>query len=115
MLNLSCRHEHLYRKISKNIIQSDEFSSAAKQLGDCQVILCTLSMLSNHRISLFTHQIPITSLVVDEASQIALSDFVLPLSSARNLCKLTFIGDEKQCKCILLYLLQIFLLIYIIY
>lgn len=54
-------------------------------------------MLSNPRIDMFTNKIPIKSLVVDEASQIALSDFVHPLSSLKSLEKLSFIGDDKQC------------------
>ena len=92
------RHEHLYVKLNKNIVPSSGFTSALKQLGDCQVILCTLSMLSNKRLDLFTNKVPMKSLVVDEASQIALSGFVYPLSVFNKLEKLSFIGDDKQCK-----------------
>ncbi|KAI0078805.1 hypothetical protein K474DRAFT_811260 [Panus rudis PR-1116 ss-1] len=89
-------HEHLYQRVSRNIIRSDEFKTAAKELQGCQVILCTLSMLSHFLISNFTSQIPIQTLVVDEASQIKVSDYLHPLKTFHSIRKLCFIGDDKQ-------------------
>lgn len=96
---LSLRHEHLYHKVQKNIISSDTFhiGSTKSNLKDCQVILCTLSMLSSRNISKFTRQIPLKILVVDEASQIEVGNYVSTFSEFKDsLRKLCFIGDDKQ-------------------
>jgi len=69
-------HEHLYTKISDNVIQSDELTqngfSAIKVLKGCKVMLCTLSMLSSPllKIAGIIRNVPLHTLVVDEASQI---------------------------------------------
>ncbi len=98
MLN---RHDHIYQDFSRKVIQSSHFTSVAKNpraLEGCKVILCTLSMLSNYKLSIFTSKIPINYLVVDEASQINVSDYISPLSSISTIQKLCFIGDDKQCE-----------------
>ena len=92
------RHEHLYTAVNKNIIRSDLFRKADKLLGDCSVILCTLSMLSNQLIKKFTTLVPVTTLVVDEASQISINDYIPALQQFPSLRKMCFIGDDKQCK-----------------
>lgn len=92
------RHEHLYYKIAAKTVQSDQFTSAAKDLNDCEVVLCTISMLSHPRIKLFTSRVPLCTLVIDEASQIAINDYISPLNSFSTIHKLCFIGDDKQCK-----------------
>ncbi|KAF7424522.1 hypothetical protein PC9H_009829 [Pleurotus ostreatus] len=70
-------HEHLYQKIQPHVIQSDEFTEyLGVRLKGVQVILCTLSMLSNKHISRFTSSVPLQTLVVDEASQIEVGDYV---------------------------------------
>ncbi|CAL1716327.1 unnamed protein product [Somion occarium] len=89
-------HEHLYHRIARNVIRSDQFYQGCKDLAGCRVILCTLSMLSHPRITLFTSPIPIRSLVVDEASQINVSQYMHPLSTFPTIHKLCFIGDDKQ-------------------
>jgi hypothetical protein len=94
------RHEHLYLKVQKNLISSDtfHFASSKSNLKDCQVILCTLSMLSNARISNFTKEIPLKTLVVDEASQIEVGNYISIFTEFKDsLRKLCFIGDDKQC------------------
>jgi hypothetical protein len=92
------RHEHLYSKIQDNIIRSDTFKGAQSRIQDCQVILCTLSMLSNPAIRKFTWSIPVQTLVVDEASQIEIGDYLAVFTSFfRTLRKVCFIGDDKQC------------------
>lgn len=89
-------HEHLYQRLNANIICSDEFRTAEKQLNGCPVVLCTLSMLSNTRVQGFMHVVSINTLVVDEASQIAIQDYVPPLSIYSTIQKMCFIGDNKQ-------------------
>ena len=98
-----CRHEHLYEKIEQNIIRSDNFSqdvvSMERQLAGSRVILCTLSMLSHHRLPLFTRLVPVEVVIVDEASQIEIGDYIPMLHlHERTIRKLVFIGDDKQCE-----------------
>lgn len=95
------RHEHLYQKIQENVIQSNDFPEqpviADRLLLGSRVILCTLSMLSDNRIAEFTRLVPVEVVVVDEASQIEIGDY-LPLlfRFQKTLRKLAFIGDDKQ-------------------
>lgn len=95
------RHEHLYEKIQANVIQSSDFPedavSATRMLLGSKVILCTLSMLSNPRLGVITRQVPLELVIVDEASQIEVGDY-LPMLNRYNttLRKLVFIGDDKQ-------------------
>ncbi|KAG5651359.1 hypothetical protein H0H81_008928 [Sphagnurus paluster] len=91
-------HEHIYTQIkAENIIRSDRFKSVRpKTLSNCKVILCTLSMLSNINIPVFTRLVPIKTLIVDEASQIEIGNYMAVLSSCRTLRKVCFIGDDKQ-------------------
>ena len=98
-----CRHEHLYEKIEENIIRSDDFIddvvSTERRLGDSRVILCTLSVLSHHRLPVFTRLVPIEVVIVDEASQIEIADYIPMLHLyERTIRKLVFIGDDKQCE-----------------
>ncbi|KAJ7274279.1 P-loop containing nucleoside triphosphate hydrolase protein [Mycena haematopus] len=95
-------HEHLYEKINPNLIRSDKLTddivAIDRRLLGSKVILCTLSMLSNPRISAVTHIVPIQTVIVDEASQVQIGDY-LPMVSlfSTTLRKLVFIGDDKQC------------------
>lgn len=79
------RHEDLYEEIVHNLIRSDDlFTNGDKALTErlflgCRVVLCTLSMLSNpglDNIGLFP-LIPVNRLVVDEASQICVSEYMV--------------------------------------
>ncbi|KAF8813238.1 P-loop containing nucleoside triphosphate hydrolase protein [Phlegmacium glaucopus] len=97
--NFHLWHEHLYPKIKKNIIFSNTFYSAASKsnLRDFQVILCTLSMLSNPNIYKFTKEIPLKAMIVDEASQIEVGNYISIFTNFKqSLCKVCFIGDDKQ-------------------
>ncbi|KAG6813951.1 hypothetical protein H0H92_005206 [Tricholoma furcatifolium] len=94
-------HEHLYEKLERNFIRSDEFSddkvATERLLLNSRVILCTLSMLSNNRILHFARIVPLETIIVDEASQIEVGDYLVPLSRFKSsLRKLVFIGDHKQ-------------------
>lgn len=98
---ISTRHEHLYKKISKNTIRTDIMpkpTALKKELQDTQVVLCTLSMISSPRRKAVSQLIPIINVVVDEASQIEVSQYI-PLfkTFGHTLRKICFIGDDKQC------------------
>ena len=57
-------------------------------------------MLSSDRIvkSHFTELVPVETLIVDEASQVEIGDYLVPLSKFYySLQKIIFIGDDKQC------------------
>jgi hypothetical protein len=100
-LTASLRHEHLYGKIRENIIVSDIKSDDLREkLQGTQVILCTLSMISNQRLQkVATQMVPIINVIVDEASQIEVGQY-MPLfkSFGETLREVCFVGDDKQCK-----------------
>ncbi|KIK80430.1 hypothetical protein PAXRUDRAFT_158702 [Paxillus rubicundulus Ve08.2h10] len=91
-------HEHLYTNIRANLITSEEFSTRLSELHGCPVVLCTLSMLSGD--SLRRHDafkmVPVQSVVVDEASQIEIGDYIPMFSTITTIRKVTFIGDDMQ-------------------
>ncbi|KAF5359600.1 hypothetical protein D9756_003108 [Leucocoprinus leucothites] len=94
-------HEHLYEEIIHNVIRSDDFPpypvAAERRLAGSRVILCTLSMLCNDRISVFTRLVPPTVFIFDEASQIEVGGYVPMLHRfQKTMQKLVFIGDDKQ-------------------
>ena len=72
-----------------------------RQLGGARVILCTLSMVANPRLGAcgLTRLVRVQTVIVDEASQIELGDY-LPLLHlfSSSLRKLVCIGDDKQCE-----------------
>ncbi|KIJ66999.1 hypothetical protein HYDPIDRAFT_85399 [Hydnomerulius pinastri MD-312] len=90
-------HEHLYTMIRLNtIIINEEFQT--RQLHNCPVVLCTLSMLSSstlQRRGVFDAA-PIRTVVIDEASQIEIGDYIPLFSSFPTIRKVTFIGDNMQ-------------------
>ena len=65
------------------VICSDELpktqGEVARMFGDVTVVLCTLSMLSNPKLKEcgLIRVIPVTSLVIDEASQIDVFEFMV--------------------------------------
>ncbi|KAG2051633.1 hypothetical protein BDR06DRAFT_983427 [Suillus hirtellus] len=100
-------HEHLYERLEHCFIRSDLFGGGPVAISrlllnehtnePTRVILCTLSMLSNPRIEEFTRQVPVQTVIFDEASQIEVGDY-LPLLQRfqHSLQKMVFIGDDKQ-------------------
>lgn len=68
-------------------------------MGGAKVILCTISMLSNPKLPVFTGVVPVETVIVDEASQIEIGCY-LPLIHhfQSTLAKLVLIGDDKQRK-----------------
>ncbi|KAF7336708.1 Regulator of nonsense transcripts 1 [Mycena venus] len=100
-LTLVRRHEHLYQKIMDNVLRSDDmdddFEQMEQRMLHSRVVLCTLSMLSNPRLSAITRLVPLQTLMVDEASQVEIGDFVPMLYRfSRSLQKMVFIGDDRQ-------------------
>jgi regulator of nonsense transcripts 1 len=105
--SLCLRHEHLYERLEHCFIRSDWFGGGPLAVSrlllnehtntHTRVILCTLSMLSNRRIEEFTRQVPVQTVLFDEASQIEVGDY-LPLLQRfqHSLQKMVFIGDDKQ-------------------
>jgi superfamily I DNA and/or RNA helicase len=56
-------------------------------------------MLSNNRLAPFARIVPVQTVIVDEASQIEVGDYLPMLHRyQRTLQKLVFIGDDKQCE-----------------
>jgi regulator of nonsense transcripts 1 len=81
--NTRHRHEELYVEIENMVIRSDEIpdspNDVSRLFGDVTVVLCTLGTLSNSKLNdcgLF-RIIPVRSLVVDEASQIDVFEFMV--------------------------------------
>ena len=97
------RHEHLYKKIERSIIRTDDLHrpGALEKVEGAQVILCTLDTISNPKLREFgfTQAVPINRVVIDEASQIEIGQY-LPLFEffGDTLRKLCFIGDDQQCE-----------------
>ena len=85
------RHEEIYFKLQDKLVRSDDLAAdpvvVERKLGSTNVILCTLSMLSN--VSLDTagifNLVPMVRLIVDEASQIDTFEFFVSLISPRAL------------------------------
>ncbi|KAL1674028.1 P-loop containing nucleoside triphosphate hydrolase protein, partial [Schizophyllum commune] len=96
-------HEALYELIEDKLIRSDEFPAATRELkmmmGDACVILSTVSMLSNpklHQLRMFTDVMPVERLVIDEASQINVFEFMPLVAKFSKISKICFFGDPKQ-------------------
>lgn len=53
-------------------------------------------MLSSPMIRIFMKECPLKTLIIDEASQIHVGDYVSVFYKNRNLRKVCFIGDDKQ-------------------
>lgn len=96
------RHEHLYGKIERNVIRSEKFGDkivVEQLLRGSRVILCTLSTFCHPRFDSagFALFVPVDTVIVDEASQIEVGDYVPLLGHhGRKINKLVFIGDDKQ-------------------
>ncbi|KIY67258.1 hypothetical protein CYLTODRAFT_490757 [Cylindrobasidium torrendii FP15055 ss-10] len=91
-------HDHLYTTLTPCIIRSTTFRTVQrKEFAATQVFIATLSMLSSRFISKFMSVVPLRTLVVDEASQIKVSEYINVFTSFKDtLQKMCFIGDPKQ-------------------
>lgn len=79
----SFRHEHIYEAVEEHLVRSDEFPedirALERVLNGSRIILSTLCMLSNpalHQNGMFT-LVPVNTLVVDEASQINVFEYMV--------------------------------------
>ncbi|KAF5372451.1 hypothetical protein D9757_009904 [Collybiopsis confluens] len=98
-------HEHIYKEIEKHLIRTDSLPkdrlAVSRMIGSSTVILSTLGLLSNPTLDnngTFTI-VPVENLVVDEASQIDVFDYMHVFHHFRKtLRKVCFFGDPKQCK-----------------
>ncbi|KLO11671.1 hypothetical protein SCHPADRAFT_830720 [Schizopora paradoxa] len=107
-------HEHIYEeRIKEQMLRTDEFPPNALEVmrlfQGVRVVLCTLSTLSNPILTerkVFYH-VPLSNLVVDEASQIGIFNYLRPSYSRcgllqhlfgqfKTLTKVCFFGDPKQ-------------------
>ncbi|KAJ7734738.1 P-loop containing nucleoside triphosphate hydrolase protein [Mycena maculata] len=93
-------HGHLYEGIKEYFISSKDFSKIpAASIKGCQVMvrICIFIHLSNPLPYKFTKQVPVHTIVVDEASQIEIGDYIpVFISFSSTLQKMCFIGDPKQ-------------------
>ncbi|KAJ7593254.1 P-loop containing nucleoside triphosphate hydrolase protein [Mycena floridula] len=94
-------HEHLYSKIEANVIRSDELPENAyameRLLKGSRVVLCTLSMITNDKMATLCRVVPVETVMIDEASQIAVGDYIPMLYQfGHTIKKIVFIGDDKQ-------------------
>ncbi|KAI0090550.1 P-loop containing nucleoside triphosphate hydrolase protein [Irpex rosettiformis] len=97
-------HEHLYVEIQENLIRADDLSQfkdayeTERSLLGSRIILCTLSTLSNPVLNschMFKNM-PVEKLVVDEASQINVFEYMHLFHKFEDLEKVCFFGDPKQ-------------------
>ena len=99
------RHEHLYEVIGHNMIESGNFKKTdlenERMVSGSRVMLCTISMLSSRKVmQSFTKIVPVQTVIIDEASQIEVGDYLPALAKYKtSLRKMVFIGDDKQCRC----------------
>ncbi|KAH9925856.1 P-loop containing nucleoside triphosphate hydrolase protein, partial [Epithele typhae] len=94
-------HEHLYGGVEDHLIVSDDLTKLAdtvRMLDDSQVVVCTLSMLSNPALDGcgLTDLVPVERLVIDEASQIDSFELMHLFYKFNNLQKVCMFGDPKQ-------------------
>jgi hypothetical protein len=113
------RHEQLYEEVVAKVIRADELPESKREVEmtfrGATVVLCTLSMLSNPKLAEcgLLDLLPLNSLVIDEASQIDVFEFMVsPVSGVSTisdtlnqhlfykffkvLTKVCFFGDPKQ-------------------
>ncbi|KAF9529892.1 hypothetical protein CPB83DRAFT_240942 [Crepidotus variabilis] len=95
-------HEHIYEEVAERLIRSDEIpdpSELGRLFDRCQIVLSTLSMLSNpvlHQCQIFK-MVPMERLVVDEASQINIFEYLHIFHRFHeSLLKVCFFGDKQQ-------------------
>lgn len=96
-------HEDIYTMIESYLLRSDQFpkdkTSLSQTLGATEIILCTLSMISHPLLKAngMFECVPIKRLIVDEASQINIFEY-LPIFTRfrKTLRKVCFFGDPNQ-------------------
>ncbi|KAG8932861.1 hypothetical protein FRC02_000422 [Tulasnella sp. 418] len=97
-------HEHIYYEtLSDKLVRFDDISERHRHadilFSDVHIVLCTISMLSNPGLHLkgITKHVPVTRVIIDEASQIYVGQYMHLLHNYRkDLVKISFFGDPKQ-------------------
>ncbi|KAI5119293.1 hypothetical protein M0805_008208 [Coniferiporia weirii] len=95
-------HEHLYGDVEDNLIRTDEFPGQPRDVdllfSGISIVLCTLSTLSNPVLveKRIFELVPVENLVVDEASQIGVFNYLHLFGRFKELKKACFFGDPKQ-------------------
>ncbi|KAK0482998.1 P-loop containing nucleoside triphosphate hydrolase protein [Armillaria luteobubalina] len=96
-------HEHLYTNIEDKLLRGDLLPNNRKALqciiGESTIILSTLSMISNSTLDKngMFDLVPPTTLVVDEASQINVFEYMHVFVKFKDvMAKVCFFGDPKQ-------------------
>ncbi|KAF5363110.1 hypothetical protein D9757_012038 [Collybiopsis confluens] len=92
-------HEHIYKEIKKHLIRTDRLPkdrvAVSRMIGGSTVILSTLALLSNPALDdngTFTI-VPVENLVVDEASQIDVFDYMW---NGRRLSSIILAGSSEE-------------------
>ncbi|KAK0482994.1 P-loop containing nucleoside triphosphate hydrolase protein [Armillaria luteobubalina] len=96
-------HEHLYTNIKDKLLRGDLLPETRKglerRIGESTIILSTLSMVSNGLLDKngMFDVVPPTTLVVDEASQINVFEYMHVFVKFKDVMKkVCFFGDPKQ-------------------
>ncbi|KAE9397707.1 P-loop containing nucleoside triphosphate hydrolase protein [Gymnopus androsaceus JB14] len=96
-------HEHIYETIQERLMRTDELPAdrlaMSRVVGSSRVILSTLGLLSNPALDKngTFDIIPVERLIVDEASQINVFEYMHVFHKFRkSLQKVCFFGDPKQ-------------------
>jgi hypothetical protein len=91
---------------SDTMLTSRELKLKAKHgkirqtFASIKVVLCTLAMLTANHMHMIHKLLPPHSLIVDEASQITMSDFLPSMHLlGEHIQRLGFVGDPKQREC----------------
>ncbi|KAJ7576716.1 P-loop containing nucleoside triphosphate hydrolase protein [Mycena floridula] len=95
-------HEHIYERIQRNTLRVDELPkhkvALVSALCGSRIILSTISALSNPGLD-DNHMfriVPVERLVIDEASQIGVFDYLFIFHKFKSLEKVCFFGDPQQ-------------------
>ncbi|KAF8994646.1 P-loop containing nucleoside triphosphate hydrolase protein [Cyathus striatus] len=96
-------HEHLYAGVESNLIRSDELPGdrvgVERLFNGSTIVLSSLSMLSNpaFEINGIFDLVPVERLVVDEASQIRVFEYLhIFVKFQKELLKVCYFGDPNQ-------------------
>lgn len=92
-------HDDRYGDVQDQLIVSNELKDdTGRHLSQhISVLVCTLSMLSSKKIKQnFLSSFTVLRLLVDEASQVYVGDYLSPINDLPTLRGITFFGDDKQ-------------------
>ena len=81
------RHDHIYAEVNDHLILTNKLreGSAKKLIQGARLVLCTVSMLSNPDLTRVFRLVPMRMLVVDEASQVGIFNYLVRFSFVDSL------------------------------